>query len=102
MYCLPLNHTTKSWTFPDPKYMQTTNIILLKLRKISFIGMKTLWKKGEKNAGYQHFLHFPQCFQNAPCPAWFKSRFSFKGLNFFKKRNDLHCLNKMFCSVKRV
>ena len=26
--------------------------------------LKTSWEK-EKNAGYQHFLLFPQCFQNA-------------------------------------
>ena len=26
--------------------------------------MKTLWEKGE-NAGYQHFLPFPQCFRQA-------------------------------------
>ena len=29
------------------------------------VKLKTFWKKGE-NAGYQHFLRFPQCFQ-MPC-----------------------------------
>ena len=37
----------------------------------------------EENAGYQHFLLFPQCFENAPFPE------SSKGVIVWKWVNDL-------------
>ena len=40
------------------------NFNLAKILHFSLIKKKTLWEK-EKNAGYQHFLLFPQCFQKA-------------------------------------
>ena len=35
---------------------------LAKMMIFVFDGVENIVRKGE-NAGYQHFLHFPQCFQ---------------------------------------
>ena len=53
---------TKFLTASNWKHLQTTN---LNVAKISvFDGVENIVGKGE-NAGYQHFLLFPLCFQKA-------------------------------------
>ena len=54
--------TTKCWTGPNRKHLQTRNVaetIIFLLDKV-----ENIVGKGE-NAGNHHFLPFPQCFQKA-------------------------------------
>ena len=44
--------------FADDKLNATQNVKVAIHRKENIVGK-------EENAGYQHFLHFPQCFQKA-------------------------------------
>ena len=46
--------------------------------------------KGE-NAGYQHFLLFPQCFLNASFPGSLKSGLCGKDLTHIPLQNNLLC-----------
>ena len=38
-----------------------------------------------ENAGYQHFLLFPKCFQKSSCPKSLKVRIVWERVNFSKK-----------------
>ena len=58
---LTLYQTTKFYTCPNWKHLQTTKKMWLKNWNLFWKGYKTLWKK-EKML---HFLLFPQCFQKA-------------------------------------
>ena len=44
------------------------NFYVAQVVQISLTGKKTYWEKKE-NAGYQHFLLFPECFQKV-FPSW--------------------------------
>ena len=55
---LTLYQTTKSWTCPDRKHLQTT--VLNVTQKLIFFLENFVGK--EENAGYQHFLLSPQWF----------------------------------------
>ena len=46
------------------KQLQTTKWMWIKLWFLSLMGVENIVGKGE-NAGYQHFLLFPQCFQHS-------------------------------------
>ena len=60
---LTLYLTTKFWTDLNWKHLQMTNYAIEKLKFI--LGwVENIVEKGE-NAGFQHFLLFPQCFQKA-------------------------------------
>ena len=58
---LTIYQTTSFWPRPNSKHLQTTIHMLLKWRFV-FDRAENIVGKGE-NAGYQHFLLFPQCFQ---------------------------------------
>ena len=57
----------------------------------------------EENAGYQHFLLFPQCFQKAISLGSLKARIVWervKGLpNYFKKTYDIWLHNDSLCLI---
>ena len=62
---LTLYQATIFWTRPNSKHLQMTTQVLLIIMMISVIGsLENIVEKAE-NAGYQHFLLFPYCFQKA-------------------------------------
>ena len=58
---LTLSQTTKFWTGPNSKQLQTTKLDVAKMTISLFDREENTVGKGE-NAGYQHFLLFPHCF----------------------------------------
>ena len=58
---LTLHQTTKFWTWPNCKAFANDKLNLAKM----MIGQNNIVGKGE-NAGYQHFVLFPACFQTLP------------------------------------
>ena len=62
--CLPACfQTTKFWTGLNRKHLQTPNYMQMKKMKFVLEWIENILEKGE-NAGFQHFLLFPQSFQN--------------------------------------
>ena len=53
---------TNLWTVPNWKHLQMTKINSNKKSKLVLGRVENIVEKTE-NAGYQHFLLFPQCFQ---------------------------------------
>ena len=52
----------KIWAWPIFKEFADNKIKVAQMMKSVLVWFENIVGKGE-NAGYQHFLHFPQCFQ---------------------------------------
>ena len=63
----PLYQTTKFQTCPNSQHFADDNIIVTQKLKLTFGRIENIVGKGE-NAGNQHFLLFPQCFQKLSFP----------------------------------
>ena len=58
---------TKLWAYPTRKHLQTTYQNVARMA-ITLLNMVENIVGKEENAGHQHFLLFPQCFQK-PSPS---------------------------------
>ena len=75
--CLPSDKIlswTKLKTFADDKFLAANMIFFFPFRVENIVG------KGQ-NAGYQHFLLFPQCFQKVSSLESLKARIEWEGVN---------------------
>ena len=70
---LTLYQTTKSWTGPNSKHVQMTKINFSQNLNLVLGKVENILGKGE-NVGYQYFLIFPKCFQEASSLGVVKSR----------------------------
>ena len=77
---LTLFQMTKFWACPNRKHLQTTKSNVTQNNKVVFHRIENIVGK-EENAGYQHFLLFPQCFQKAFPPVCQKLSLYGNGLN---------------------
>ena len=60
---LTLYQTTKSWPYQNSKRLQMTTFLMISIMMISVFDRVENNVGKEENAGYQHFLLCPQCFQ---------------------------------------
>ena len=76
---LILYHMTEFNSFPNDKILHWSKLKAFADNKFNFAkimisvfdSLENIVGKGE-NAGYQHFLLFPQCFQKASFSGWLK------------------------------
>ena len=67
----------------DTKAFTDKNSNVAKMAKFVFDRLESIVGKGE-NAGIQHFLHFPQCFQKACFSGFLKVGSYGKGLTLYQ------------------
>ena len=80
---LTLYQTTKFWTPPKLKQLQTIlnvpQLTICVYDKVENIAGK------EENAGYQYFLNFPQCLQKSSLSRQLKMGLCGKGFGYFTR-----------------
>ena len=85
VHCLTLYQTTKFWAWPNWKYLQMKNFNVAKKMISLFDSLENIVEKGE-NAGYKHFLLFPQCFQKLSVSGSLKIRIVWYRVNSFPSK----------------